>query len=190
MLRASRIRPEGQGKAQVKIKAHAATPGEFLTKKCIKMACSCQKSADKVAGTKKGRRRKPAVGGIRMQPLKGLLNVKTGIAAGGTVLGLKKLTEGAEGEELAVLRSKEGAMYEGLAGVAGVLLIENPWLRGVAAGLVVDGGKKYLTGKDWDDIPLKDKMDEVGIAGYPYYPVGNDRSPQNGSGGRRRMRYA
>lgn len=187
MLRARSVRPEAQArqaKEQAQVRAYlqpnAATLRDiFSTKKMYKM-CKCQNSA--VAGPRKKRRSSNSrVSGFGLQPVKGLMNVKTGVAAVGTVIGINQLTKDATGDEMAFLRSKEGAMYEAGAGLGVAFFFKNPWLRGVGAGLAVDGGKKYLTGEDWDGNPLAEKISEV--KGVTYWP-GYDQVSQGNSVGR------
>lgn len=135
--------------------------------------CTACAAKSKVSGmkrkAKKGRRRASVSGFSVKGAFSGLTNIKTLGTAGATVWGIKHMTEKATGKELAVLRSKQGGMLTGGAGLLGLMVFKNPIVKGVALGLLADGAKKYLTGSGWDGVELPEKTDSV--AGYPWRPT-------------------
>jgi hypothetical protein len=134
------------------------------------MCTACQKSISGFMKKRKtARRRSSRVSGLNVKSaFSGLTNIKTLGVAGATVFGLKTIAENAKGEEMAMLRSKQGGMIEAGAGLAGLFLFKNPLMRGIALGVAVDGAKKYFTGKDWNGGVLAETNDAV--AGYSWLP--------------------
>lgn len=141
---------------------------------------------------KKGTRRRASVSGIKMQPVKGLLNLPTLGTAGVVAYGSGKMAADATGADYAMLRSKQGATQLAIAGTAGVLLIPSNTLlgkiaRGAALGAMLHGVKVLATDEDWaGNAVVIDKTADV-VAGFPYIP---GQMSANGVGSRGRLRYA
>lgn len=160
--------------------------------------CSCQ---NKVSGMKKRkttRRRRSSVSGFKMQSPKTLLNIPTAGSAAVTAYGAGKLASNATGNEMAILRSKQGAKILTIGGGLVAFFMPGSGLmakiiRGVGAGAAAHGAKVWATDEDWaGNAVTADKMDAV--AGWCYQNRNLEYGGQSSNGqlayaggGRRRV---